>query len=130
MKYKHSYFNIILLVFVLIFSNSCKKDYPSDIPQWIKEKIKMYKYLEDENHLKTPVSIVEYKDNNENCIYLFDYSPISGGVDRYDYYDSSGFEICSCIWCWNPGQGCTINGQLIHDVYKESRVIWSCRFCN
>ena len=83
MKYKHSYFNIILLVFVLIFSNSCKKDYPSDIPQWIKEKIKMYKYLEDENHLKTPVSIVEYKDNYENCIYLFLFSALQHPKNIY-----------------------------------------------
>jgi len=32
--------NLILLFFLTVALTTCKKDYPDDIPQWIKDKIK------------------------------------------------------------------------------------------
>ncbi len=119
--------NIIYLIvfYITIFAvllSSCKKDYPKDTPEWIKEKIIDYKKHENINAF-VPQSIKEYKNPDGDIIYLFYYSARSGGY-RYIYYDLLGNEICETT----DGGTCTVHGVDILDGCILNRTIWTKRF--
>lgn len=120
------FIKIIMLMVCFFVSNSCKKDYPNDTPKWLKEKIIEYKRIEDNLHIQTPVSIDEYKNGNNEVIYVFYFVPFNGGNVRNDLYDLSGNTVCSCHWL----PECIINGVTVLNGYSKTRTIWVCSFCN
>lgn len=123
MKLKLIFLGFILYATIFIFLYSCKKDYPNDTPNWLKQKIREYKEREDP--CEPPYIITEYK-NDTSIIYMFEYSgsPPFGGRT---FYDVLGNEIChdqpACVYC------CEINGQPILEGYTKTRDIWHCEFC-
>jgi hypothetical protein len=81
----------LLLGLLAISGVSCKKDYPKDIPDWLKQRIKTLKKENPCNDLA--VEIQEYKGNNET-LYLFTKAcPFCS----YYIFDNDGNLLCENI---------------------------------
>jgi hypothetical protein len=120
---------LILFALVLTFTN-CKKDwekYPSDIPNWLKSKIKGYgKTGGCLYHTATTLTINEYKNNNnDSIIYAFEGYTNHGQIIYYDY---SGNMFCN-YYLSLMVYSC---GYYIKDHYNYSRNIWAQnrKYCN
>ena len=107
---------LFILLFFSMFLNSCKKDYPEDIPKWVKEKIK-YCDKKKNNCGKVEKLIIDEYSYQGNIYYrlYIEYPPPS----QNDYYDYYGTIVCSNIW----SQGCSYfsNGKknFIRRIWKE-----------
>lgn len=114
---------ILLFLFILTFFStmSCKKDYPSDIPKWLKEKIKERKRALGGDPYDTDHSIDEYvKNDNGQTIYVIDVACDPG---YYEYYDCSGNLLCAGNWVWGTCdlygyQKMTFVRHIWNDIYK------------
>jgi hypothetical protein len=86
---------LFLLLFFSIFLNSCKKDYPEDIPKWVKEKIKYCDKKKNNCGIVEKLIIDEYsyQGNIYYRIYV-QYPP----PRQNDYYDYNGILVCSDIF--------------------------------
>jgi hypothetical protein len=122
---KRTLFCLSIIIFVSALFFSCKRDYPKDIPQWLKEKIQVFKHKAEYDYYFCPTTITELKNNSGDCIY--DIYVACPGHDFHTYYDLQGNEICSCQNCMF--NGCFFNGQPITEVYKTNRSIWNCKTC-
>lgn len=88
----------ILISVLIVFTNSCEKHYPKDIPIWLKNKIKELKKKDCDQACR----IVEFENSKTGeIIYLFD----EPGAFHYDfYYDYFGNKLCfetQGICCYN-----------------------------
>ncbi len=120
------------LIILLICFNQCKKDYPDDIPKWVKDDILKFKkvspdcicyYAQGNNEINPSLSIYEYTINGEN-VYAYTWVCSSRGphVRMLDYNNNH----------WN---GCTgeisIDGgdmnclEYVKLNCTSSRSIWS-----
>jgi len=77
--------------FAFVFT-SCKKDYPDDIPQWIKDEILECKRTHSCCGNGGPRLIKEYNWNDSVMVYYFG---ISDGRDAF--YNIDGSQICYYI---------------------------------
>jgi hypothetical protein len=81
-------------VLIILGISACRKDYPKDIPDWLKEKIKE---LKKETRRKKGcggggcMSIQEFSDGTET-FYLWDPATYSG--TGYIFYDYEGNFLC------------------------------------
>jgi len=105
---------IILFFFLAVTLTTCKKDYPDDIPQWVKDEIV--------NSKKTGscLGISEYiNTENQQIVYV---------LHRYrewecaEYYDYNGTYLCKYGIVWCPCDSC--GGTPIHSIVPK-RTIWS-----
>jgi len=80
---------ILLTLIVAMSVNSCKKDYPKDIPNWLEDKIKYCDKNKNDCH---GLIIDEY--SYQSNIYYELYVPIAAPRPN-DYYDYNGNLICS-----------------------------------
>ena len=106
----------ILLLFFTILLISCKKDYPKDIPNWVKEKIK-YCDKKKNNCGKVEKLVIDewsYQDKLYYNLYI-EYSP----PRLNDFYDYNGNLICSdpmlngCIYFSNS------KSSFVRRIWKE-----------
>lgn len=99
---------LIISISICFFLTGCKKDYPDDIPPWVKNMIREFK-RSGKSHQATacgdcPVLILEYKETSVNqklySIQLCD--------PTYDYlYSDKGDPICNIeLWNCNGPNGC------------------------
>ena len=111
-------FKILFLATLLLFAvNSCNKDYPKDIPDWLKDKIKEIKKDNPCNELL--ISIQEYeKTSNNDIVYVFT-KPCP--MCTYKVYDYNGNVICNDISIWTGSDNC---GNLSFSEYLFTRQIW------
>jgi hypothetical protein len=81
----------LLIVAIILFS-TCKKDYPDDIPQWVKDKIKYCDKKKNDCH---GLFIFEYSYQGNLYYQLYvDYPAPTVN----EFYDSDGNLICSDPW--------------------------------
>ena len=104
---------ILYFILFIVFTYSCHKDYPRDIPKWLKSKIKELKHGQcGEEHM----NIGEYQANsNSEIIYLFIRADWG-----YQVYDKDGILLCE-EWTIFFGTCGSIN----FSNYSLVRVIWS-----
>ncbi|MEI6764838.1 MAG: hypothetical protein WCM76_04295 [Bacteroidota bacterium] len=121
-----------VLIFFLLFFSQCKKDYPDDIPKWVKTEIQNFKkvtpdcichYSDDD--INPQLSISEYIINSEK-IYAF-VQTCSYRGEYVTIFDNNG----------NSWNGCQGIGEVNYDNGKanclvfvkshcsSSRLIWS-----
>lgn len=120
-KFKHKKMKIkklILIIFIAFAFSACKKDYPDDIPQWIKVKIKECKRgnccfdgagMEIKEYINT---------SNQSKIYVFD-KYVSMACD--EYYDYNGNLLCIYGVANCPSDSC---GKIPINNIVFSREIW------
>ncbi len=123
MKKKLTTFFLILVLTTILVINSCKKDYPKDIPKWLKVKIREYK----KGGCKCPcyyssgcLIISERVNGQGEKIYEF-YGPWQNPM-MSEFYDYSGNIICN-----RTGNSIPINdscGTIHLDDYVFVRDIW------
>ncbi len=110
------------LYLILVFSLfACKKDFPSDIPQWVKAEIVKCKRGSCCDLSGNGWSIGEYiNKKNQQKIYVFQKS--NDGMSCKEYYDYDGNLICyhNIVYC--PGDSC---GNIPIVDLNYSRGIWS-----
>lgn len=107
---------IILLLTCIVFS--CKKDYPDDIPKWLKEKIQNSKRNNDFCFSGYGcLEIDEWEFNNQK---VYDFH-----MNGHDFYDISGNKICTIQLGDYPYCKCA---DTIYEVnppaWKIVRAIW------
>jgi hypothetical protein len=101
--------------FILTAMSACRKDYPDDIPKWLKNKISSCKENSCCIFYGGELVINEMKNRNDGTIiYKFDDQMDPTGCSYYDY---NGSEICSGDWMSNCYQ-------TMSNDYILSRVIW------
>lgn len=88
--------SLILILLVSLISFSCKKkNYPSDIPKWLKEKIDMMNKDSKGKGCKYSScrTVEEYNDGSSTFYWIND----SGTANPMGYhiYDYSGIMVCS-----------------------------------
>ena len=108
----------LITILILIGTYSCKKDYPKDIPNWLKSKIKE---LDKESKGKGCIydvcmDIEEYK-YEANILYLFQPGSTPIGYIVYDY---NGTELCHFETIQPDTCGCVSNFK----NYQFNRLIW------
>jgi len=107
---------ILLATLILFAANSCKKDYPKDIPDWLKNEINFCGKKKNNCGKVADLIIDEYYYQG-NIYYRFyiQYPP----PRRNDYYDYNGNIICSNIW--DPGCNYFSNGNktFTRRIWKE-----------
>ncbi|MDD5570290.1 MAG: hypothetical protein PHD97_03945 [Bacteroidales bacterium] len=103
--------------------SSCKKDYPKDIPEWLKEKIKGCNKNKNCCYLDKGLKIDEWELNGTII-----YSYVGGYPDDYSFYDFSGKLICEIYNPINLIQNDTIVCSTYVCAYingfKHKRKIW------
>lgn len=79
----------ICIALTLLVTASCKKDYPKDIPKWLKERIKELK--KEEDNCLYGIQISEFKNSNsgEIIFYFGEHFP-----NYSKYYDYNGNILC------------------------------------
>ena len=103
----------VLLTIVMLIS-ACKKDYPKDIPQWVKDKIIHCKKTSDCcGHGFHPLHIYEYK-NETSIVYIFS----GDGEITFDYYGNVLCDYYFGTWTCSPTY-------LQDNNYKKTREVWS-----
>jgi hypothetical protein len=86
---------LYLILFIAFTAISCKKDYPDDIPQWLKNKIDLCSKKGNCCEGNIPMRIDEYKHPQTGKIdYLFQ---IYESPSFYDIYDYDGNLLCSAF---------------------------------
>jgi hypothetical protein len=99
---------LFLLLFFSMFLSSCKKDYPEDIPKWVKEKIKYCDKKKNNCGIVEKLIIDEYSYQGNIYYRLYiGYPP----PRQNDFYDYEGNFICSEIY--NISCSYFYNGNLI-----------------
>lgn len=105
-------------MFLIIAFTSCKKDYPDDIPQWLKDKIKTCKKGSCCTQLG-PLVISEYTNTiDQSHIYKF------GRACPHccdEYYDYNGYLLCTNDIVWCPDDSCAT---IPFNKISFSREIW------
>jgi hypothetical protein len=104
--------NLLLLISLSLFLYTCKKDYPSDIPQWLKDKIEHCKKTHDCCGYNSALTIMEFKNDSGDIQYKFSL------IETYTLYDYQGNVLC----IYNLGISDCPN--YIGAGYNESRIIW------
>jgi len=122
---------ILLIIGNVVLNNSCKKDYPNDIPKWLKEKIKdlekeTKRYKDCRNGICR--NIDEYSDGT-NTIYWFQGSETPIGYSIYDYDGNAQcYFATNVIYITGTPTATTICGSIgkIDALrnYKTKRRIW------
>jgi len=104
---------LLLATLVLFAANSCKKDYPKDIPDWLKDKIK---FCDKKKNDCNELIIDEY--SYEGDIYYRLYVPHSPPRQN-DYYDYNGNFMCSDLF--NVPCSYFVNGNLVlkRNIWQE-----------
>ena len=88
-------FNFLILVSTLLFiASSCNKNYPKDIPDWLKDKIKTLKKDSKGKECEdTGCRYIDEYTDGTNIIFL--YRPVPNHTPAaYFVYDYDGNEIC------------------------------------
>lgn len=99
---------LILLLFVTVTFSSCKKDYPNDIPDWIKTYIKNCK-IKNECCGPAGCILIEEWEFNDIRVYSF-----AGGAPMYyQFFDYQGNKLCIFI-----GLDFYVNSQT-HEIYQS-----------
>ena len=113
----------LFFVFCFIFFtfNSCKKDYPDDIPQWIKTYIYDYKHGKNTTSNIYSVGIDELKNTSGNPIFEF-YYYFDGSNRWQEYYDIDNNKLCYVSY--GPPCPCSSCGTMLNG-YSQNRFIWS-----
>lgn len=114
-------FKIFVLLAIAGIFNSCKKDYPDDIPKWLKQKIHDYKIYNDNcNYYYGMHRIEEWEYKGEKA-YSFNYS---GGEI---FYNNIGEEMCMMYIGHFPSCRSTtsnITYSIKEPYWKYVRIIW------
>lgn len=115
------FFLSIVTVVVLLTHNSCTKDYPKDIPDWLKCKIKELKKESRGNGCINDVcmEVQEYSDG-QTTIFLFQPGATPIG---YKVYDESGIEQCYFETTQPPTCGAILgfqNYQFVRQIWTEN----------
>jgi hypothetical protein len=106
----------LLVVAIMLFS-TCKKDYPDDIPQWVKDKIC---YCKKKKNDCKGLEITEYSFNG-TLYYRLNESAMSA-PRRNDYYDNNENNVCSDpVQIGNPSCPFFSNGNLLltRNIWRE-----------
>ncbi|MDD5570292.1 MAG: hypothetical protein PHD97_03955 [Bacteroidales bacterium] len=131
---KNKIFNCFVLFTFFILFNQCKKDYPDDIPKWIKTEIQKFKKITPDcichysGGYNPSLSITEYTVNNEKVYEVIKNCGYHGpSVDIYDYY---GKHWNGCITNYVNGFINVDAGYIYCSMYVQShctstRKIWS-----
>ena len=90
-----------LLCAIVLFLLSCKKEYPSDIPKWLKNQIDICK--KKKNDCKNLV-VIEYSCKGELIYYL--HAGTSYPYVNEEYLNYAGNVLCSNPWGIGPGDTC------------------------
>jgi len=108
---------LLILFFLSLFVfTKCKKDYPKDIPKWLKKEIINVKKEENcANDSRRCPKITEWT-NGDSVKYVF-YFGFNGS---YTYYNYEGTIIGICP----QGGSCDPQTQSIFSGYSENRLIW------
>ena len=110
--------NLILFLLLSVAFTTCKKDYPDDIPQWVKDKIKDCK-RGNCCYDGAGMDIKEYTNTLDHSkIYVFD-KYVSMACD--EYYDYNGNLLCTHGIVYCPGDSC---GNIPINNIVFSREIW------
>ena len=94
---KNKAFLYLALSIFLAFAVACKKDYPKDIPDWLKKKIRESKKRMVQNNgdcYGYCLDISEYYEPNYGIVYGSKGYDIVVSVSYYDFY---GNYICSSV---------------------------------
>lgn len=108
---------IIIFIGFSFLLNGCKKDYPKDIPQWVKDKICFCKKKKNDCH---KLSIKEYLYEG-NLYYRLEESEFSL-PRKNDYYDVNQNLVCSdYMQIGNPSCSYFSNGELLlkRSIWQE-----------
>jgi len=91
-KNKFIFFTLIVLLSLF----SCKKDYPKDIPDWLKDKIECCKNKDCSSQNKEcfHLTIAEYTLNGSIIYYFTD---DESAPNKHEYFDYNGLLICSTL---------------------------------
>jgi len=126
-RYKIIHAIIVALFFCAFFS--CKKDYPKDIPEWLRKNIQEHKRNNDGCGAYGCLVIKEYMFK-DSCLV---YSNECVGSPEISFYDISGNHIClkgnlgTQTW-WFENGDCSMSSVTIN-IYmpplKATRVIWA-----
>lgn len=115
---------VIMVICGILTLVACRKSYPKDIPDWLKEKIKgIEKEKKGTCCCLNPdcFDILEYTDEN-NTIFRFKSSE-SGGALRYSFYT---FEGERCDVDEDINQECDVIPNL--ENYHFVRLVWEEEF--
>ena len=115
-------FKLVFLLGLILTLQNCKKDYPNDVPNWVKKKIK---YCKKNNCCLNSgyFGIAEYINvENNQKIFTIEYGTSMGCSKYYDEYQNI---ICSNGGgCWNDSCG-----NIPYNKLNFSRIIWSDEKC-
>jgi hypothetical protein len=107
---------LFLLLFFSMFFNSCKKDYPEDIPKWVKEKIKYCDKKKNNCGKVEKLIIDEYSYKGD--IYYNLYVPVAPPRQN-DFYDYNGNLICSDSYSQSCSYFSTSKLNIIRRIWQE-----------
>ena len=108
----------ILISVLIVFTNSCEKHYPKDIPIWLKNKIKQME-KDKKPCYDIPILVQEYKNNStDDVIYIFTKACSHCHYEIYDYYGSL---LCIKLSYLNNSDSC---GNILFSDYSFTRNIW------
>ena len=106
---------LLLLIFTLVL-NSCKKDYPKDIPKWVKEKIKYCDKKKNNCGKVEKLVIDEYSYQGKLYYNLYvEYPP----PRQNDFYDYDGSFICSDSFSQSCSYFSNSKLTIIRRIWKE-----------
>lgn len=113
------------LACVLLFGG-CKKDYPNDIPQWLKKAITEFKRAGKYNNINAcgecPIIVEEWKETTTGAtLYAFEQCDWTS----YAFYSESGQRLCSIepMYCY-PNNPCSCGPYAWTNLVKI-RNIWT-----
>ena len=116
---------IVLIVFLvaLAVADCKKKNYPSDIPKWLKEKIdKMEKEARDlpftkERTCKNGIcrSVEEYTDGTSTYYWI-----IPGEDFEYNIYNYDGKMVCNFSLFYMPCGNSGYNKYFVRKIWREN----------
>jgi len=110
-------FEIIIISALCCSFISCKKDYPSDIPDWLKKEIREYKRNNEYNPPYNSLTIEEWQFNGQTVYNFYNYELI--------VYDNTGNFICNNL----PGDLYCRCGDTSYEIkspeWKRVRLIWA-----
>jgi hypothetical protein len=120
---KNKIFYYLILFGILLTFNTCKKDYPDDIPKWVKDEIKKWKKTSDDYNNEEKgyklIRITEYTVNGEKIYAIGEY------LDKYYKFSEVYYNYNKEYWCLkNNGSYVGNCEDFIKNNCTSSRLIW------
>lgn len=125
---------LVLCALIIFVITSCKKDYPDDIPKWLKNIILDYKRNNGGCGNYGCLGIEEWSFKDSCKVYLFEW----GGSLSGSAYDIDGNKVCLKRTGYNPDNWFLENYSCSYDIInlhssdnfplKNGRHIWSASY--